>query len=263
MPTAPPPWRRTPWSAGVLAGLRRTFRPSGSLVPTVPPCRPTVGREAHGPCPPTAVAGEDAGAPGERRQAHTRQHALPLQAQRSVRLDHPHPLRRVQRFNPRRKSRSTVSPPILASRARIFGSCFLASFRLPPLANISGTASSRPAPGETMSGYQQGVSSRSLRRPPSFAGATSGISADPKRKTVHENGARSPVQEYRDHFRPSCRSSQMNRGRRRSGRGTTQRETGSAAWADRERPTTCQCAVTSCRSILGSSDFSVPRFADA
>ena len=41
-----------------------TFGPSGSLVPAAPPCRPTVGREAQGPCPPGAVAGEDAGAPG-------------------------------------------------------------------------------------------------------------------------------------------------------------------------------------------------------
>ena len=54
-----------PWSAGVLAGLRHTLRPSGSRVPTAPPYRRAVGREAHGPCPPAALAGEDTGAPCE------------------------------------------------------------------------------------------------------------------------------------------------------------------------------------------------------
>ena len=73
-PRRPAPHRRplrqspansaAPWSAGVLAGLRRTVGPSGSLLPTAPPYLPTVGREAHGPCPPAAVAGEDTGAPG-------------------------------------------------------------------------------------------------------------------------------------------------------------------------------------------------------
>ncbi len=84
LPTAPHPWSagvlagppRTlrpshslppnpphPWSAGVLAGLRRTPRPSHSLPPNPPPCRRTVGRVAHAPCPPAAVAGEDTGAP--------------------------------------------------------------------------------------------------------------------------------------------------------------------------------------------------------
>ena len=33
-----------PWSAAVLAGLRRTLRPSRSLLPNAPPCRRTVGR---------------------------------------------------------------------------------------------------------------------------------------------------------------------------------------------------------------------------
>ena len=121
-PTAGPsvslvPTAAAPWSAGVLAGLRRPPAPqsvpcrqrrlpgapasspayadrrplsqsradsggplerrrprrpapdlrSPSQSPVEPPCRPTVGREAHGPCPPAAVAGEDTGAPGLER----------------------------------------------------------------------------------------------------------------------------------------------------------------------------------------------------
>ncbi len=63
------PWGRCPvrasaaWSAGVLAGLRRTLRASGSLVPTSPRCRGTVVRQTQGPSAPPAVAGGDAGAP--------------------------------------------------------------------------------------------------------------------------------------------------------------------------------------------------------
>ncbi len=36
LPTTPPHGATAPWSAGVLAGLRRTAGPSGSLLPTAP-----------------------------------------------------------------------------------------------------------------------------------------------------------------------------------------------------------------------------------
>ncbi len=82
-----------PWSAGVLAGLRRTVDPSDSLVPAAPHAAPApwsagvlaglrahpvpqtvscpqprrtdgpAGQEPNGPCAPLAVAGEDTGAP--------------------------------------------------------------------------------------------------------------------------------------------------------------------------------------------------------
>ena len=54
--------RAAPWSAGILAGPRRTVGPSASLradCAAVPSDR----GEAHAPCPPAAVAGEDTGAP--------------------------------------------------------------------------------------------------------------------------------------------------------------------------------------------------------
>ena len=53
------------------------------------------------------------------------------------------PDRLAQHFKPRRrKSRSTVSSPIVACRSRTFASCSRESFRAPPPANNSGTASS-------------------------------------------------------------------------------------------------------------------------
>ncbi len=61
---APETARPDIWTAGPMERRRpRRPAPHGSLVPTAPPCRRSVGRKAHAPCPPAAVAGEDTGAP--------------------------------------------------------------------------------------------------------------------------------------------------------------------------------------------------------
>ena len=63
----------------------------------------------HAPC--GGAGGPDRAIPQENGSA------LPRQAQRSIRLDHPHPLRPAQRFNPRRKkSESGGTTPAAAAR---------------------------------------------------------------------------------------------------------------------------------------------------
>ena len=83
-----------------------------------------------------------------RRPAHAQQRALPRKTQRSVPLDHPPPLRPAQRLSPRRKkSRSTVSSPILACRSRIFASCSRAALRpAPPAKHLRQLFEQQPLP---------------------------------------------------------------------------------------------------------------------
>ena len=57
------PMERRPMERRRPRRPKQHLRSLGQPLPTAPPCRPTVGREAHGPCPPPAGAGEDTGAP--------------------------------------------------------------------------------------------------------------------------------------------------------------------------------------------------------